>query len=264
MGAVGLGADLDGDFVSDFVARSWSEQYPTVYWVGSSQWGELGVGDALATIRVADGIEEITRDRYQATDAFPFDVEGDGVDESLVVLGAQRDEGSYGWEHLGWAWILPSGAVGDTMDEAADIVIHDEAEALREVAAFGDLDGNGYEDLVVALDGALALLSGPFGGNVSILDAASRVDVDVDLIWGLDDGDMDGDGGTDILFHANALGDTEEDIYVVSDLAVGGTMDAARLRLDHQSPEEFWPLYLYDVDEDGRDDLAGRYVFLTR
>ena len=101
-------------------------------------------------------------------------------------------------------------------------------------------------------------------GPLTATDASSRVIGDLDFVSDFEEGDWDGDGGLDVGFCGALSDDWEVDFYIASNLVSGGTLEAERLHIDFREGDWDRPFYFYDVNEDGRDDLAGRYVFLSR
>ncbi len=139
------------------------------------------------------------------------DVNGDGYDDLLVGVSRLSNGAVYG----GGAYLL-YGPLEGTLDlgESPVRLWGDEVGALagRGVAAGGDLNGDGYADLLLGAPGtdALAtdggsvhLVSGPLSGEVLLSSASTRIDGE--LAYGafgssvVAAGDVDGDGEGDLL-----------------------------------------------------------------
>ncbi|MFZ5477607.1 MAG: integrin alpha, partial [Myxococcota bacterium] len=160
------------------------------------------------------------------------DLDGDGWDD--VATGAPgagaTDEG---------AVYLVDGPVYGTLDLAtADATVTGAAayDGAGEALALGDVDGDGFDDLIVGGPaagggaGVVWVLRGPVGGTTSVASA--------DATWtggaipdaagtSVSAGDVDGDGRADLV--AGAPGAGAGETYVALDALAGGAFSGADL-----------------------------------
>jgi len=166
---------------------------------GRSSWGELG------TLYWGEAYDDLAGGALSAAG----DVDGDGLADLLL--------GAPGHDPNGAAYLLLGPAdTGGTLAEA-DCRIEGEQQADllgQAVAGVGDVDGDGYDDVLLgapgadcgATDGGAAwLLTGPLS-NATLQDAAARLDGELAL-GGAGSalsaaGDLDGDGQLDLALGA--------------------------------------------------------------
>ncbi|MDP6931879.1 MAG: FG-GAP-like repeat-containing protein, partial [Myxococcota bacterium] len=153
-----------------------------------------------------------------------LDVNGDGYDD--VLLGAPGEDSTA--TDAGAAYLVLGPISGTTSLSAAEGVLYGEEEESQAgwSVGGGDLDGDGYDDLVVgapyASDGAdgggvVYLLDGPVSGSLDLATEASLLVGEYDEAWtgaSLSVGEMDGDGVADLVVGAEG--------FVEDGTAVGG------------------------------------------
>ncbi|MCB9746441.1 MAG: FG-GAP repeat protein [Alphaproteobacteria bacterium] len=254
--------DLDGDGHDDLAvgAPGWgSGLYAagTVFLIqgrADGQYGEL-LEDAQPRI---EGTRMETSIGLQGQLAGELDLDGDG---QLELAIASRIEG------VTWLFSDLSGFPALTLDDAdAEL-----SGAVRWIAAEGDADGDGYDELLHVdeeAEGHLRVLRGgatPWSGRLdaeaeawltlSGPDEGSRVGRGVDL------GDADADGQPDLLVGAYGDSSAGEDAGAAW-LFLGPLQGGQRLREDAQVLIDGAPgdklgvdLLLSDLDQDGRDEL---------
>ncbi|MCK6531020.1 FG-GAP-like repeat-containing protein [Myxococcota bacterium] len=158
--------------------------------VGLALWGE-GAGDSAGHAVAGAG-----------------DVDGDGLDDLLI--GAPSADG--GATDAGAAYLVPGPvAASGTLADAAAVLLGptEGARAGYAVAGVGDVDGDGFRDLVVGApgaseyDGAAFLLLGPVSGTISLAAADGRIGGEPGAATTFGRvvaaaGDADGDGRADV------------------------------------------------------------------
>lgn len=198
--------DVDGDDVTDLVTAAYyytgvsSEEGRVFGYLGSQDVGIGGAADWFADGPIANG--------HYGTGLSLGDVNGDGVDD-IVVGAADANDPSTGYAdvHVGVPGSSP--AVSGWSVQGPDGV---STNTGRFVSVAGDVDGDGFEDFVVASHG-----NGPdgegevyvFRGTDGALPASPtwtvRGEVGGDRFgWSLPDepGDVNGDGHPDLLVGA--------------------------------------------------------------
>ncbi|HNH48127.1 MAG TPA: MopE-related protein, partial [Myxococcota bacterium] len=195
---VGLG-DVDGDGLDEVAVSSYQASLSAgKTWIlsGADLSGSTSVG-AIATASWQGAVEYTNAGRFLAGVG---DVSGDGVPD--LFLGSDR---------AGEVWVVSADRTGShTVDEADTILSSDWLSLFGSaVAAAGDVDGDGYRDLLVSAPntgqaaGTTYLFSGPLAsGTLSPDDARSSFTGATSDYAGyvLDGGqDLDGDGLPDVV-----------------------------------------------------------------
>lgn len=192
--SVAIAGDTDGDGASElFVGFPWLSTAVLV----SGDFAEATDLDAfpLKITGAGSGVGHAV--------AGVGDLDGDGLAD--LAIGAPDDEPG------GHVWVYSGPLSGSLSTDDATAVITGDAESAHtgaEVAAAGDLDGDGYGDLLAGLDptpvgvvGAVAwIFSGPVTGSLPVSGGAAGVEADDRagpfLVSGA--GDVDGDGFSDV------------------------------------------------------------------
>ncbi len=199
---VAASPDTDGNGVGDLlVGGAWSS---AVWLFPGPVTGVLDANDALCTL-AAPGAG------LGLAVAAAGDTDGDGLHD---VLAGAPTAGSSG---QGAAWLVAGGVVGFLGEEDVTAVLWGTIPGGltgQSVAGPGDIDGDGYDDLLVggpaeaggvSQAGSAWLVHGPVSGTVSLDDAVARLDG----IGPQDNafvvtraGDIDADGAADLLVGA--------------------------------------------------------------
>jgi len=203
------------------------------------------------------------------------DVNGDGFDDLLVgALG--QDAGGFG---AGAAYLVYGPVTGTVDLSAADAKLVGEAfddVAGYSVSSAGDVNGDGFDDLLVGADGqdagggdagAAYLVLGPVTGTVDLSAADAKLVGETQYDWlgkpVSSAGDVNGDGFDDLLVGAAGQDEGGSDAgaaYVVFG-PVTGTVDlsAADAKLVGEVADDWagWSVSSAgDVNGDGFDDLV--------
>lgn len=210
------GRDVTGDGVPDILVGgryNGTGDVGAAYVVAGPIRGDLSLTDAFAKL-----IGEYPDDRAGSHVAFAGDIDGDGA-EDLLIGAPGNDEGEDG---AGAAYLVRgpvSGEVALATAAAKFVGIGISDVAGGTVAAGGDINGDGFGDLIVSAigndtggsnAGAVYLFYGPVWGTMTVADA---------------DAIFYGESGNDLAGHRVSSADINQD--GLSDVLISAPYDAA-------------------------------------
>ncbi|MCB9760004.1 MAG: FG-GAP repeat protein [Alphaproteobacteria bacterium] len=266
--ALALSGDGDADGVADLLIGAPTEDTAAsnagaVYLVyGPPTSGGLGSADAKIT-----GIA--SNDRAGTSADWAGDLNGDGADD--VVIGAPQSD--TGGSNNGSVYVLLSPLAGTVGLAAADGAWAGDESNSRvgtRVAGAGDLDGDGYADLIMGGYGArgdtgvVYVVLGPATGSQSLADADGKLfgeSIDSSAGDAVDGaGDLDGDGQDDVVIGAWEHDDGQGAAYLVYGPATGtrSLIDADAVWVGSDPGVRFgWSVAgVGDLNNDGFPDVA--------
>jgi len=243
----------------------------------------VGWSDASMSLSEADvkltGVSHYDEAGWSVSGA--GDVDGDGLDDVVVGSPGYTDF-DYG---TGAAWLVSGATLSATsgafsLADADAVMVGDTGAEFfgQEVSGPGDVDGDGYDDLVVgvqngdgdgsgSLRGEVYLFRGPLSGEVALADADAALTGEADDDWAgnaVASEDVDGDGQVDLLIAAKHAGGGVGEVFLFQG-AFSGEMDLADAdaRLLGEDLEDWAGDALDgagDVDGDGLGDvIIGAY-----
>jgi len=277
--AVAGGVDVDGDDVPDLLIGAWGldQMRGLVFLVSGAEIvaGDVDLGDSQAHWSGVD-----PDDRAGEALALPGDLDGDGQgDAAIGAPGA-------GAQSAGALYLLLAEPVGQVDLSLADGIVRGVANGPGDsdggwlgssVAAAGDVDGDGGDDVLVGAPydelggsngGAAYLVPGTTTGDRLAGDVALAVFMGEDRTLAgtsvAGAGDVDGDGQLDVLI--GAAGDYYDDttnpgrahlVFGPLDHTVDLAVDADVVTFEGETISEMagQSVALADTDGDGRDDV---------
>ena len=267
------GGDLDGDGHGDLLMGSYvddtnGEEAGAVYLFYGPPAGDqvpLSTADTIFVGEAAGDGAGIGFDTVGDTD-------GDGIDD--LVIGAKYHDGA--GSNAGAIYIIQWPVLGMVDLGTAQTRYDGEApedNAGRAVSGIGDVDGNGFADVLVSApyggddgQGRIYLLLGPHSGAGSLAQAAEMFTGETpgDLAGnGISGGDFNGDGEPDLLVGAPRWSDGPGAwdvgaLYVVYGPLGGSSLADADARLVGEVQAAWAGLAVAnagDVDGDGADEI---------
>ncbi len=281
--AVAAAGDFNGDGLADMLIGAPANPMPSdapgqgvVYLVLGSRdrlHGEVDLEALPNRIKLLDG--QPVGSAGSAV-AGAGDVDGDGFDDILIGAPDREDYDRPGTGGVYLVYGGPAHAPVERLDDVAVLFRNDTAESTfgRYLGAAGDLDGDGFDDVVMAVGGGAS--ESPETTSLVVYGAAGRMSGSIDLAAiasgivtpgssvGLGGGgDLDGDGMDDLLLGVSGGPAGGNQVRMVwgrtsrlareTDLAALGTAWLP-------TPEDGtdlgrWVRAVGDVDGDGLDDF---------
>ena len=268
---VSFADDLTGNGTVDLVigaghASAGGLELGALYVLDGPWSGDTSLAEADVVVSSMEGHSRIAED-YASTWALG-DINGDAEVDLLVGAG--------GWSDQGYIHVLAGPLSGPASVADADATLEgvDETHQIgRRQVAGGDLDGDGYDDLLVGSYladrgdgdvGACSVFLGPVTADFALTDALVTV-------WGTepeghltcDDfaGDVDGDGRADLLLSAPSEHGADYytgSLYLLPGPISGGTVLAdhsARVMGQRHGALSGWSVGRLDLDGDAYSDF---------
>jgi hypothetical protein len=216
--SVGTAGDVNGDGYADVVIGA--DRYK---WFTGRTYVYLGSANGLSATPVFTATGEDVNNHFGYSVGTAGDVNGDGYDE--IIIGAYHYK-----EFTGRAYIYAGNAHG--LGATPVLTITGDRRNLyfgRSVAAAGDVNGDGYDDVIVAAPaydnwtGRVYVYAGSPGGlgDTPIFTASGEGPSNAFGRSVGTAGDVDADGYSDIVIGASGYGDFKGRIYVYAGSADG-------------------------------------------
>ena len=264
--AVAAAGDVNGDGYSDVIVGD--PYYQGIANQAGGAWVYLGTPAGLETSASWSVTPGQPGGRYGWSVASAGDVNGDGYSD--VLVGAPQYE-SGGLNNEGYAWLYLGSAAGTNLAPSWSVHSGQFGAGLGEtVAGAGDVDGDGYSDVLIAApfwdiggpefdQGRVWLHRGSAAG-LGVGSSWTRAGDDQDQWYGrgLGTADVNGDGCSDVLIGApyNGHGNAERVDLFYGNATGGVAVRPRQLRVD--SDTDVVALGASDREDAFRASLVGR------
>ena len=273
-GIAATASDFDEDGIDDLVV-SWEDDARVgsiVGWVPSTTTGTWADPE-LATVAALPVWEDARSScwDYCGPGVFErFDANGDGQDEVLIPFDAFGSTYGEFWHTSGAGFVVEGTPSASSVEAVAMAsILGQESAGVTGLTVTGDLDGDGYDDIVGAFEdfdvseGYVGVFPGPFVDTRTGDDAYTRIEAR--HTSGFAAGDVDGDGALELFFQGGWCPEGENGAFVFPDPMAGGRQADATIWVCSEA--YVWdgvPHDMVDVSGDGLADLVGFAVFLAR